>query len=154
MEPEGAITPIAPQDVAPALALVWRGFLTYEAPLCESAGIEEFKRFIKPESFSRLLADGRYRMWGCYLDGGLAGVLAVRGLKHISLLFVEEKHHRKGCARALFQHLLEERNAAGVHGTVTVHAAPYALEAYRKLGFNPVSAACAENGIRFVPMED
>ena len=80
------------------------------------------------------------------------GVLAVRPPCHISLLFVDGEHHRKGIARSLFKRMLDYYKQNHELTEITVNSSPYAKEAYHKLGFTDTDTEQIVNGIRFTPM--
>ena len=145
----------APGRLEEALALVWRVFLAFEAPGYCEAGVEEFRRYIAPEDMRRRLAEGSLRMWVCRDGDAVAGVLAARpgSPVHISLLFVDGQYHRQGIARALLERMAAIYRARGERGEITVNSSPYAVEAYRRLGFADTGPERTVNGIRFVPMK-
>ena len=138
-------------DLSGAMELVWRVFLEFEAPEYAPEGVEEFRRYIELPGAGRRMAEGNFLLWGAFLDQMLVGVLAVvpPGC-HISLLFVEKDHHRKGIAGRLLDAMLREHG--GGFTELTVHASPYGAEAYRRMGFKDVAEEQTENGIRYVPM--
>lgn len=127
-----------------AMALCWRVFLQFEAPEYPPEGVEAFRSYIEDtETVSALTVLGAF-------DGTeLTGVLASEG-NHLALFFVDPAHHCRGVGRALLERLLDERRDA----TLTVNAAPYAVEIYRHLGFHPTDQErLAPDGIRYRPME-
>ena len=87
------------------------------------------------------------RMYGAWADGQLTGVLAMRGA-HIALFFVRKEWHRRGVGKALFQTMMDDTP----YLEMTVHASPYAVKVYRRLGFFATDAERTENGIRYTPM--
>ncbi len=141
---------IEPPQLDEALALVWRVFLAFEAPDYAEEGVWEFKRFIEPETIRQLLDEGQYRMWVCIEAGEIIGVSAMRPPCHISLLFVDAVHHRRGIARALVEEMIAQTPDA--HDEMTVNASPYAVEIYHHLGFTDTDTAQESNGIRYTPM--
>jgi len=90
--------------------------------------------------------------WGWYENGVLTGVIALRDLHHICLLFVDKAHHRRGIARGLYQKAMQHCQSRGAK-IITVNSSPYAAEAYRRLGFVDTDVEQTINGIRFIPME-
>ena len=130
------------------LALVQSTFLEFVAPDYSGEGIQEFMRFIKPEAIKEMLSEDKMRIWTCDCDGRVAGVLAA-GSGHIHLLFVSSRHHRKGIARQLLNMMVAYYRPP----EITVNSSPYALEAYRKLGFADTGREQVVNGLRFTPMK-
>lgn len=142
------IRQVEPRGLAEALDLVWQVFLAFDAPDFSPEGVAEFKDFIEPGRVAGRLEGGEMRLWGSYQGDALAGVLAAES-GHINLLFVAPAHHRQGVARGLLARLLEVCPAPG---RLTVNASPYAVEAYRRMGFEASGPRQTKNGISFIPM--
>lgn len=126
-----SIRSVKDMELQDALALVWRVFREFEAPEYSAEGIEEFRRYIQPDSIRVCQAEG-LRLWGSFDGERINGVIAVRPPAHVSLLFVDRDYHRQGIARRLMDTALSGFQQESV---ATVHASPYGLEAYRRLGF-------------------
>ena len=62
---------------------------------------------------------------------------------------MDEEYHSRGIGRALFEYIMKMSSPE----FVTVNAAPYAVEVYRRLGFSPVGGEVVENGLIYTPME-
>jgi len=145
------------------LELVRNVFMEFEAPDYSPEGIEEFLRFLDPVEITNMLDDEKMQIWVCVHDwsdcnGGSCGSnesekkivgMIAGNHNHINLLFVDGKHHRKGIARRLLEILIENFNPT----ELTVNSSPFALEAYRRLGFKETAPEKIENGIRFTPMK-
>ena len=130
------------------LALIRDVFMEFEAPDYSKEGIAEFLDFLEPLSITAMLDDGEIRIWICEYDGCIIGAIAA-GEKHINLLFVDGKFHRRGIARRLLEIMIENYKPT----MITVNSSPYAIEAYKKLGFVETDSEREENGIRFTPMK-
>lgn len=137
-----------------ASGLVWHVFMRVEAPEQSPRGVETFRQFILPANLRRAALCGTSRFFGCFEEDRLLGVIADRGWGYVSLLFVDEAYHRQGIARTLMGRLKEETLAArpGLR-RMTVNASPYAVEAYRRMGFTLLSGEQQRGGLRFFPME-
>lgn len=141
------------RDLQEALTLVWDVFLAFEAPdYCEE-GVQEFKAYIEYEAIRTKLLQSQLRMWACYDDKKVIGVLAARPPCHISLLFVDRRHHRKGIARGMLGEMIRCCEGKGGCSEITVNSSPYAIKAYHKLGFMDTDSEQTVNGIRFIPMK-
>jgi len=136
-----------------ALNLVWHVFLAYEAPEYTKQGVAEFKAYIEPKRIEKKMGEGALFFWGCFLEDTIVGVIAMRQPCHISLLFVDPAHHRKGIARALYETVISHYKKPGKSLIVTVNASPYAEAIYERLGFIPTDTEQAVSGIRFIPMK-
>ncbi|MCL2662029.1 MAG: GNAT family N-acetyltransferase [Oscillospiraceae bacterium] len=130
------------------LALIRDVFIEFEAPDYSEEGIAEFLDFLEPLSITGMLDDGEMRIWTCEYEGRIIGAIAA-GEKHVNLLFVDGKFHRKGIARRLLEVMIENYKPT----EITVNSSPYAVEAYKKLGFVANGSEREENGIRFTPMK-
>lgn len=136
-----------------AMSLAWRTFLRFEADVYSPEGVRNFENFITDSTLYRMFVVGSYQLFVA-LDGKkIVGMLTLRGGTHISLLFVDEKYHRKGIGRALLQYmsnyLLTETQAS----RVTVNASPYGVEFYHRLGFRDLRPQERKDGIIYTPME-
>ena len=140
------------EEIRKALELVWTVFLEFEAPDFSNQGIEEFRHFISYPSIIEQLAKKELFMWGCIADKELTGVIATKGMNHISMLFVKKEYHRRGIARSLFHTVEEKCKSAGNISEITVNSSPYAIEVYHRLGFVDTGKEQIVNGIRFTPM--
>lgn len=148
-----AIRPLDAEEMPAASALVWQVFAEFEAPQYTPEGIGTFHRFIAPETMAAQLRNGTMQLWGAFRDGHLAGVAALTRRNHICLLFVEKPFHRQGIARSLFCVLRNFCGTGPETGRITVNSSPYAVEAYRRLGFRTTDRELTVDGIRFTPME-
>lgn len=138
------IRKLSPEEYKPALELVWRVFLEFEAPDYTQEGIDEFRRSIGDQGFL-----SRLTFYGAYIEGALAGVIATRSLGgHVALFFVDRLYQRQGIGRALLNAALAECR----FDSVTVNSSPYAVEVYRRLGFTETDNEQTVNGLRFTPM--
>ena len=141
-------------DTTPIYGLIWRVFSEFEAPEYSEEGIQTFRAFIAPVSLANQIREGRLTVYCCSMEGVLVGVLAYRDFNHISLLFVDAKHHRKGIAKELLRISLKELVETGIAvEEITVNSSLYAVEIYKKMGFEPLDSMQTKNGIRFVPMK-
>ncbi len=150
------IKPVDDQTLGEAIELVNRVFSKYVAPGYGEEGQKTFNDYLKEKPFKlkRDIDSGDKKMWCAYDEqGGMSGVFATRGKSHISLLFVDEQHQRRGVASALFEHFLNDLYSGGYTGAVTVNSSPYAKGIYERLGFHATGEQTEKNGIIFIPME-
>jgi GNAT superfamily N-acetyltransferase len=126
---ERRIRPVQEPEKGGAVKLAWRVFLEFEAPEYSAEGVDEFRRFL-----DGIPANPDLKMKGCWIDGVLAGIIAVRPACHIALLFVDKAYHRQGVARLLWNAILADSRIVGGHKTVTVNSSPYAQPGIRPSG--------------------
>ena len=78
------------KDWIPAMHMIWKTFLKYEAVDYTEEGIRNFHEFITDEHLYKSFRQGRYQMMVA-LDGArIIGAASVRNYNHLSLLFVDE----------------------------------------------------------------
>lgn len=132
------------ENLPQALDLAWRVFNRFEAPEYSERGIESFHEAIHNPQFI-----GQLRAYGVFNGEEIAGMLATRNKgSHIALLFVDERFHRMGIGRRLFETALDNCPTQ----EMTVNSSPYAIEVYHALGFTDANVEQISDGIRFTPM--
>ncbi len=132
--------------------LAWRTFLKYEAPEYSEEGINNFKAFVSDDVLKNMFHNGAYQLFVAVRDGVIIGIISLRDNNHISLLFVDSKYHRQGVGRGLINKLAEYLYTEMGQTSMTVNAAPYAVEFYHKVGFEDTGKEQESAGIRFTPM--
>jgi GNAT superfamily N-acetyltransferase len=152
-ETRSHIRPILPEDIPSATDLVRRVFQESVAPLYGPEGVREFMAYASLEPFTQRLRENHLAFVAEDESRTIVGVVEVRDHRHLSLLFVETAHQKKGIGRALIASAIEACRAAGpgLRG-LTVNASPNSVGAYQKTGFVAVEPEQEKNGIRFVPM--
>ncbi len=132
--------------------LVSRVFNEFVAPGYAQEGIQEFFKYVKPESLlTRFQANHIFLV--AVVGDKIVGVIEIRDYDHVSLLFVDPQFQRRGIARELLR-----RSLATCHrhkpdlAEMTVNSSPYAVPIYEKLGFRQTEPEQVKNGIRFIPM--
>ncbi len=135
------------------MALAWRTFVKFEADVYSPEGVKNFENFITDSTLYRMFVLGTYQLFVA-LDGKkIVGMLTLRGGTHISLLFVDEKYHRRGIGRALMQYLSNYLLTELQASRVTVNSSPYGVGFYHRLGFRDLRPQEKKDGIIYTPME-
>ncbi len=135
------------------MALAWRTFVKFEADVYSPEGVKNFENFITDSTLYRMFVVGTYQLFVA-LDGKkIVGMLTLRGGTHISLLFVDEKYHRRGIGRALLQYLSNYLLTELQASRVTVNSSPYGVGFYHRLGFRDLRPQEKKDGIIYTPME-
>ena len=142
-----------PDHLRDALELVWEVFEEFEAPDYEEMGVQTFRHFIEYHSMLEKVNSGEMKFWGCYQNSYLVGVIAIRPVQHISLLFVRKQFHHLGIATMLVRKVIADVRASGPEiPAVTVNSSPYAVDFYKAVGFESLGPEEARDGIRFTSM--
>jgi GNAT superfamily N-acetyltransferase len=76
-------------------------------------------------------------------------MIDLRDASHVSLLFVDADHQRRGVGTALLADALRRHPETTA---VTVNSGPSAVPAYLRLGFSATAREAETNGIHFVSM--
>ncbi|MBR5116132.1 MAG: GNAT family N-acetyltransferase [Lachnospiraceae bacterium] len=139
-------------DWMSAKQLAWTCFNEFDAQDYTKDGAEHFLNFLKDEKLTQMFYIGSYRLFVASLYGRIVGMLTLRERAHISLLFVDGNCQRNGIGSALVR-LAAQMIADEARGdTMSVHASPYAVPFYEKLGFTATEREKEQDGIRFTPM--
>jgi ribosomal protein S18 acetylase RimI-like enzyme len=132
--------------------LVMDCFNEFISPGYSKEGITEFSKYVNPQLMKHRLAKNHFIILA--LDNReIIGVVEVRNNNHISLYFVKKQYQNKGIGKKLNELAINKcMKAKPDVTTIEVHASPYAVPVYEKLGFVKVDTERIENGIRFTPM--
>lgn len=138
---------------APAMKMIWRTFLKFEGRDYSREGIKNFFDFITDDDLYAAFLKGEYLMMVA-LDGNeIIGAGSIRNRNHLSLLFVDENYHRRGVGRAILTALCDYLKGEAGERYMSLKAAPYAINFYRRLGFHTVKPEEEYSGIRVTAME-
>lgn len=130
-------------EIPEALELAWKVFLEFEAPEYSEEGIQAFRAALDDDNRNRHMD-----FYGAFDGDRLVGMLAMRAPQHVSSFFVDPAYHRRGIGRRLFEAMRGEYELQ----EFTVNSSPYAVEVYRRLGFEATDEEQCEDGIRYTPM--
>lgn len=89
-----------------------------------------------------------------FADSKLVGMIEIRDNKYISLLFVDKEYQGRGIAKRLFHEALKtciQRDST--LDKFYVHASPFSIPVYMKLGFVAANVMQIQFGIKYLPME-
>lgn len=130
-------------------------FNEFEAPMYTKEGNEHFFEFCNIKNLTEMIANEKMSMYFVSNNGKIVGVLGIRDINHISLLFVIKEYHKKGIGKLLIdfakgycEGLLADKDKK----TITVNSSPYAVEFYKKCGFKETSKEEVVDGIKFTKM--
>ena len=162
------IQPFDPRDAKVVSSLVRRVFDEHVAPSFGPDGVAEMHTYVAPEAIaSRALthltlvamqpesheSDSDVDAPGQSPDDAqIVGVIEVRGLDHVSMLFVRTSHMGQGIASALLARA-EARCSAKGRAALTVNSSLDARGFYERHGFVPSNVPQCVHGFAFVPME-
>ncbi len=141
------------EEWKPAMMMVWKTFMKFEAPDYTEEGVKEFFEFITDDDIYVAFLRDNYRVMVA-LDGDrIVGVGTIRNRNVLSLLFVDEEYHRKGIGTVLVDLLSDYIKGEYKEEVFHVKAAPYAVGFYQNRGFYATGIEQVKAGIRVTPME-
>lgn len=135
------------------MKMIWRTFLKYEGKDYTREGIQNFFDFITDDELYTAFLRGSYQMMVAVEGSRIIGAGTIRGRNHLSLLFVDEDYHRMGVGRSIMNGLCRYLKEEAGERFMSLKAAPYAVDFYRKLGFRMVKPEEEYSGIRVTEME-
>ena len=138
-------------EIKEALQLAEDVFMQFEAPYFSERGVKSFTDFLWGKNVKKMLAEGSFVVWGCYIEKRLAGMMALRENSHISLAFVHGDFHRQGIGRMLYAEASRYAAAKNVK-KITVNASDYGIPFYRAMGFKETDMQLEADGIFYTPM--
>lgn len=136
-----------------AMALAWKTFLRFEADVYSPQGVKNFENFITDSTLYRMFVMGAYQLFVAVEGSKIVGMITLRELSHISLLFVDEAYHRQGIGRRLIGYLADYLRMEVGAWRMTVNSSPYGVGFYHKMGFRDIRPEEMKDGIIYTPME-
>ena len=132
--------------------LVARSFNEFIAPDFPDEGIEEFFRYANPRALIKR-SEGNHFVLVAEAEGSIAGMIEIREMKHVSMLFVDKAFHRRGIGkellRAALDKIISDRRPPR---KVTVHSSRFAVPFYESLGFVRTEEEKIIHGVIHIPM--
>lgn len=136
-----------------AMDMVWKTFMKFEGNVYTEEGIQNFYDFITDAGLYQSFLKGQYQLMVAVSGDRVVGAGSIRNRNHLSLLFVDEEYHHKGIGTTLMNRLCDYLQTEEGERYMSLQAAPYAVNFYRKLGFRAVAPEETFSGIRVTPME-
>ncbi len=141
-----------PGEEVEVVNLVARSFNEFIAPDFPDEGIEEFFGYSNPRALVKR-SDGNHFVLVAEAEGSITGMIEIREMRHVSMLFVDKAFHRRGIGKELLTAALDkiksDRNAPK---KVTVHSSRFAVPFYENLGFVRTEEEKIINGVIHIPM--
>lgn len=135
-----------PNDASAISEVVQAGFLAHVAPDWALSAQHDFLRDTTAEMLAARIAESA--LVTVYEDDGqVVGVIALPRPTLIQLFFVAPGHLRRGIGKSLWEAArthIEERHPEVK--TVELNSSPYAVSAYKALGFYPISEPFRRKG--------
>jgi len=138
---------------APAIVTLITDLMPFLTLHPDGRGAENFIENCSLAAIERYLSQPKFVYQIAYLDGELAGVVAMRDNSHLFHLFVPRALHRRGIARQLWQAASSASLARADVAAFTVNSSLRALPFYAQLGFVATGPKVEADGIAYVPMQ-
>lgn len=135
-----------------AIKLTLEVFMEFEAPEYSEEGVKTFTDYVTSNETRQILLNDTNVFLGCYHKKQLVGIVAFRNDSHVSLLFVDNNHHRQGIATRLMKKAVKITKKKGVR-EITLNSSPYAVPFYHRFGFVDTDAQRITDGIKYTPMK-
>lgn len=148
-----SIFPYKPGDETFINRLIREVYDEFVATDYSDAGNMFFYDWIEPSKIAQRQRIGR-TIWIARDGDKMVGVIEIRDNKYISLLFVLKEYQGRGIAKNLFITALKNCQLKDPELKIFhVHASPYSIPIYEKLGFRSAGKMLEEHGIKYLPME-
>lgn len=147
------INPAKDEQWDDAMELAFKVFLKFEAKEYGKEGTDKFVQFLSSTEMQKLFRGGMYILYVATIGKEIIGLISLRSGNHISLLFVDERYHKQGVGRALIQTLRRYLIENTSYVKMTVHASPYGVPFYERIGFEATDVEQKQDGIIYTPME-
>lgn len=142
-----------PEEESAVANLVTSTFQHDVAPHYSREGIHAFLAYADPSAIKDRQERNHVVLVAFQDDESIVGIIELRDFSHVSMLFVEPTHQRKGVGRQLLNEAVQLMRMyhPELH-EVTVNSSPNSVEAYKRFGFRATDELQIKNGIKFVPM--
>lgn len=146
------VRPLNPGEEVEVVNLVARSFNEFIAPDFPEEGIEEFFGYSNPRALIKR-SDGNHFVLVAETEGTIAGMIEIREMRHVSMLFVDKAFHRRGIGKELFRAAIDRiKSESRPPKTVTVHSSRFAVPFYESLGFVRTEEEKIIHGVIHIPM--
>jgi GNAT superfamily N-acetyltransferase len=137
------------QDVQAITELALGVFDKYVGCSYSLEGQSVFWKYCDPNAMSTRLTEGTSFCLIAILEQKIIGMIEVRDVNHIALLFVDDRFHKNGIAKNLITLAIEKVKVT----EIDVNSSPNAVNIYKRMGFEQLDEEQERDGIRFIPMK-
>lgn len=139
------------KDWDAAIAVAWVTFQQISSQVCDEGGARDFREGLTSTQLYIEFLQGKYPLFCAYQGRKVVGMLTLRDMEHISLLFVKKEFQGRGIGTELLDACRAYCKERGV-SDLTVNAAPTGLPFYLANGFQALAGERFEGGLRYTPM--
>lgn len=131
--------------------LIREAFDTHISANYSAQGVIEFYRYIDIAAIRKRIQED-HEIFIALSGQEITGIMELRNLNHISLLFVKNENKGAGIGKLLLQHAVAKCKSAGIRD-ITVNSSPNSVGFYSAQGFVPEGEEEEDRGIRSVSMK-
>lgn len=139
------------KDWDAAIAVVWVTFQQIASQVSSEEAVKDFRDGLTSTQLYIDFLQGRYPLFCAYEGHKMVGVLALKDMAHISLLFVRKEFQGMGIGTRLLKACRAYCKKQGVQ-ELTVNAISTGIPFYQANGFTAFAEERLENGLRYTPM--
>jgi N-acetylglutamate synthase-like GNAT family acetyltransferase len=108
-----------------------------------------FRMYCHPNAMMTRSTEGTSFCLVAILEQEIIGIIEVQNGNHIALLFVDDRYHKNGIAKNLVSLSIKRAKVTDIG----VNSSPYAVDIYKKMGFEQLDEEQEREGIRSIPMK-
>ena len=139
------------KDWDAAIAVAWVTFQQIAPQVSNEEAVNAFRDGLTSTQLYIEFLQGRYPLFCAYYGKKIVGVLALKGMGHISILFVRKEFQGQGIGTKLLKECIE---FCRQHGSfeLTVNAVATGVPFYLANGFTAFAEERLDQGLRYTPM--
>ena len=107
-----------------------------------------FEDELLEESFKERILSDEYEHFVYVQENEIVGFIAIKNKNRLFHLFVDEKYHKKGIAKELWNYVKEHYDVSNI----SVNASLYAIKTYESFGFKVSGVQSKYLGLKYQPM--
>ena len=107
-----------------------------------------FEDELLEESFKERILSDEYEPFVYVQENEIVGFIAIKNKNRLFHLFVDEKYHKKGIAKELWNYVKEHYDVSNI----SVNASLYAIKTYESFGFKVSGVQSKYLGLKYQPM--
>ena len=139
------------KDWDAAIAVAWITFQQIASQVSSEEAASAFRDGLTSTQLYIEFLQGRYPLFCAYSGKKIVGVLALRNMAHISLLFVRKEFQGRGIGTRLLKECVAYCREHGILD-LTVNAISTGVPFYLANGFTAFAEERLEQGLRYTPM--
>lgn len=134
--------------------LILKVFYEYIAPSYSQEGINTFLNMVSPEILKEMQKNSDQFVMVADYQNQIVGMLAIKNMSHIALLFVDSAFQKQGIGKSLIKVALKTCQEKNPNlESITVSSSTNSLSFYKSFGFDVEAEEVNEKGYAFYTYE-